>query len=83
MATDVRKLAQDAAYVAVGVGVLAVQRAQVARREARARLEAQIKDTRLRVGSTVTEVQSRVEPVRTKILTRIEPLLGVTRGNRS
>ncbi|HLF99212.1 MAG TPA: hypothetical protein VI916_01985 [Acidimicrobiia bacterium] len=52
MVTDVRKLAQDAAYVTVGVGVIAFQRAQVARREARARLESQI-----------SEVRALVEPI--------------------
>lgn len=49
MATDVRKLVQDAAYVTVGVGVLAFQRAQVARREARARIESAVSDVRSRV----------------------------------
>lgn len=57
MATDVRKLAQDAAYVTVGVGVLAFQRAQVARREARARLESQ-----------VDAVRSTLEPVAQQVI---------------
>lgn len=49
MATDVRKLAQDAAYVTIGVGVLAFQRAQVARREVRGRVESVVSEARARV----------------------------------
>lgn len=84
-ATDVRKLVQDAAYVSVGVGVLAFQKAQVARREAQATLERQVKDTRetvtttakeaqQRFESTVGDVRSRIEPVTQQMRTRVEPL---------
>ncbi|HET9091514.1 MAG TPA: hypothetical protein VFN50_03830 [Acidimicrobiales bacterium] len=40
-AQDFGRVAQDAAYVAVGLGVVGLQRAQVARRELAARLERQ------------------------------------------
>lgn len=77
MATDVRKLAQDAAYVTVGVGVLTFQRAQVARREARARLESQLKEAR-------QQVRSRVEPLADQMQERLpEPLAKVVERGRS
>jgi hypothetical protein len=38
---DLRKIATDAAYVAVGLGVLGFQRAQVRRRELQHQLETQ------------------------------------------
>lgn len=81
MATDVRKLLQDAAYVTVGVGVLGFQRAQVARREARTKLEGQVKDaqTRLTTGlegarSTARETRSKVETQLRDARSRVEPL---------
>lgn len=80
MATDVRKLAQDAAYVTVGVGVLAFQRAQVARREARSRFEAQLAETR----STVSQLRARVEPLADQVQARLpEPLAKVVERARS
>lgn len=81
MATDVRKLAQDAAYVGVGVGVIAFQRAQVARREARTRIETQINDARgqlrgarEKLTTGVGEIRNRVEPLRSEVLSRIQPV---------
>ncbi len=38
-ATDLGRVAQDAAYVAIGLGVLGLQKAQVRRREIKSRLE--------------------------------------------
>ena len=43
MASDLPKRAQDAAYVLVGFGVLALQRVQVRRREIQKALEANAK----------------------------------------
>lgn len=64
MATDVRKLAQDAAYVTVGAGVLAFQRAQVARREVRSRLESGLSDTANLVNTVVAAVNGALpEPI--------------------
>jgi hypothetical protein len=42
---DLRRIATDAAYVAVGLGVLGFQRAQVRRRELRQQVEAQLGET--------------------------------------
>ena len=40
--TDVRNAARDAAYISVGLGVLAYQRAQVRRRELQQQVEGRI-----------------------------------------
>lgn len=90
-ATDVRKLVQDAAYVSVGVGVLAFQKAQVARREAQATLERQVKEARetakeaqQRFGSTVGEVRARIEPVTQQVQQRLpEPIAKLVETGRS
>lgn len=77
MATDVRKLAQDAAYVGVGVGVIAFQRAQVARREARTRIETQLgqlKEAREKLTTGVGGIRKWVEPLRSGVLSRIQPV---------
>jgi hypothetical protein len=42
---DLRRIATDAAYVAVGLGVLGFQRVQVRRRELQQQLEAQLGDS--------------------------------------
>jgi hypothetical protein len=42
---DLRKLATDAAYVSVGLGVLGFQRLQVRRRELQQQVEAQLGET--------------------------------------
>lgn len=90
-ATDVRKLVQDAAYVSVGVGVLAFQKAQVARREAQAILERQVKETRetakgaqQRLESTVGDVRSRIEPLADQVQQRLpEPIVKLVEAGRS
>ena len=43
--TDVRNAARDAAYISVGLGVLAYQRAQVRRRELQQQVESQLAGT--------------------------------------
>ena len=87
MATDVRKLAQDAAYVAVGVGVLAFQRAQVARREARSRLESQVHVTRQRLTtgadearSSAREARGRLESVVSDVRALVDPVTAQVRA---
>lgn len=67
MATDLRKLAQDTAYITVGAGVLAFQRAQVARREARARIEEQIRDTREQLQNTRQRLITTAEGARSTV----------------
>ena len=88
---EIRKSIQDAAYVTVGVGVLAFQQAQVRRREAQADFEAQAKKARASFERTAQDVRSTVETtakdVRTKAETfgseareRVEPLVEQLQG---
>jgi gas vesicle protein len=58
---EIRKRSQDAAYVTVGVGVLAFQQAQVRRREAQADFETQAKKARATFERTAQDVRSTVE----------------------
>ena len=62
--TDVRKFLQDAAYVTVGFGVLAFQRAQVQRQELKKQLESQLDDAReafTKLGEGVDDGRKLVE----------------------
>jgi hypothetical protein len=63
MAVDVRKTLQDAAYITVGFGVLAFQKAQVSRRETRSRVERDVKQIRKQVEGLAGQVRERVEPL--------------------
>lgn len=70
--------AKDAAYVAVGLGVLGVQRAQVRRRELQKALEGPInglrphlKQARVGLGRLTRELDDRIDPVVTEVDTRL------------
>jgi len=59
-AKDLAKLAQDAAYVAIGFGVLGLQRAQVRRRELEKQLgalEGPLADARKEVAKTLKQFE--------------------------
>jgi Skp family chaperone for outer membrane proteins len=56
---DVKKTLQEAAYVAVGVGVIGFQRAQVRRQEVRKQLEGYVGEYRTKL----TSLADKVEPV--------------------
>ncbi len=56
---DVPKDLKDAAYVALGLGVLGWQRAQVRRRE----LAKLAKDLERRLGPALKDIEERLEPV--------------------
>ena len=76
---DVKKTLQDAAYVAVGFGVIGFQRAQVRRQELRKRLAAgrpDLPDYRAKL----TELRERVEPVVKELEQRIDPVLDDLEG---
>ena len=60
MELDLRKTAADAAYIAVGAGVLGFQQAQVRRREASERITAFAKDARQAIGTQTSTLQTRV-----------------------
>jgi len=56
---DVPKDVKDAAYIAVGLGVMGWQRAQVRRRE----LAKLAKDLEQRLGPALKDLEERLEPV--------------------
>ena len=61
--TDVRNAARDAAYISVGLGVLAYQRAQVRRRELQQQVEAQLAGTGEHLQKLTKHVEGRITPV--------------------
>ncbi len=71
--------AKDAAYVAVGLGVLGFQRAQVRRRELQkalngpmASLRPQLNGARDGLGRLARELDDRIDPVVTEVDSRLE-----------
>lgn len=60
---DVRNAARDAAFISVGLGVLAFQRAQVRRREVQQQVEAQLAGTGEQLQKLTKEVEERLTPV--------------------
>jgi len=76
MAVDVRKTLQDAAYITVGFGVLAFQKAQVSRRDSRARVERDVKRFRTQVEGLAGQVRERVEPLTGHLQDRLPAQVG-------
>ena len=60
---DVTKTVKDAAYVTVGLGVLAFQKAQVARRDLTKQVETQLNQTTTQVKDLSKKVEGRIQPV--------------------
>jgi prefoldin subunit 5 len=60
---DVTKTVKDAAYVTVGLGVLAFQKAQVARRDLTKQVETQLTQTGEQVQKLSKKVEGRIQPV--------------------
>jgi len=60
---DVTKTVKDAAYVTVGIGVLAFQKAQVGRRELTKQVETQLTETGEQVQRLAKKVEQRIQPV--------------------
>lgn len=73
---EVPKAIQDAAYVTVGVGVLAFQQTQVRRREAQAALPAQVDKARSRLTRQARDVRAKAEAFGTDVRGRVEPVVG-------
>jgi hypothetical protein len=65
MAFDVRKTVTDTGYVAIGIGVLGIQQAQVRRREIQKRL-----------GETGGCLGARAQDLGAQVKDRLEPVLG-------
>jgi hypothetical protein len=83
---DIPKTVQDAAYVTVGVGVLAFQQAQVRRREAQADLEAQVKkahgaitrqakDAKSTLRTAARDARAKAEALGGDVRERVEPIV--------
>lgn len=72
---EVRQKAEDAAYTAVGVGVLGFQQAQVRRREVQERLAEAARDARGQATSLGGEAWSAVEALGTDVRARVEPVV--------
>ena len=64
---DVRSTIKDAAYIGIGFGVLAFQKAQVQRQELLKRLEASLGDAKGGFGKLGDDVQDRVKLVEERI----------------
>jgi len=60
---DLTKTLKDAAYVTVGLGVLAVQQAQVRRRELTKQVESQLSGTTEHLQKVARQVEERVSPL--------------------
>ena len=60
MELDLRKTAADAAYIAVGAGVLGFQQAQVRRREAGERIATLAKGAQSAVGEQAAAIRAKV-----------------------
>lgn len=60
---DITKTLKDAAYVAVGFGVIAFQKAQVRRRELEKQYGVSTEEFRDQLTKVAVEVEERIEPV--------------------
>jgi hypothetical protein len=76
---EVTKTLKDAGYVAVGLGVISFQRAQVRRQELtkqvrgqRAQVEAQLGEARGQLSGLVKTIDDRFAPVRQEIEGRLD-----------
>ena len=65
--TDVRSTIKDAAYVGIGFGVLAVQKAQVQRQELRKRIEAGFSEAKGSFSKLGDDVQDRFKLVEERL----------------
>ena len=70
----VTKTVKDAAYVVVGLGVIAFQKSQVRRQELRKALDEQTTDTREQLTKLAKDLEARFAPVRTSIEGRLDEI---------
>jgi hypothetical protein len=64
---DITKVAKDALYITVGLGVIAFQKAQVQRRELGNQLRGQADGARSQLGSVTKLVDERVQSVEDRL----------------
>ena len=81
--TDVRNAARDAAYISVGLGVLAYQRAQVRRRELQQQVESQLAGTGEQLQKLTKQVEGRITPVIAQLTGRGKAALAELAGDAS
>lgn len=80
---DVTRTLKDAAYVAVGLGVIGFQKAQVRRQELQKDLAGRRQELNTQVeeyGAKLRDLAGRVEPVVTDLSQRIDPVLDDLEG---
>jgi len=68
---------RDAAYVTVGFGVLAVQQAQVRRRELAAAIGDRLGSNKEQVDKVVTEIESRLAKIDDAVEARVDHAIGI------
>jgi gas vesicle protein len=73
---DARKTLEDAAYITVGVGVIAFQQAQVRRREVQATLEKHAQETKTFIEHRAQDGRTKLESLTKDVSGRVEPLVG-------
>ena len=71
---DVTKAVKDAAYIALGFGVLAWQKTQVRRREIEKQFEGQTTELRAQLAKVAAEVDERIEPVVQAVETSLDQI---------
>jgi hypothetical protein len=77
---DVRQRAEDAAYTAVGVGVLGFQQAQVRRRAVQGKLAGVAREARQQAEALTGEAKAAVESIGTDVKERVEPFVSQLGG---
>lgn len=74
-AAEITKVAQDAAYVAIGLGVLGVQRAQVRRQELKGQLgQAPLGDVRNEIAKALKELDKTFGQLIERLDATFEPV---------
>lgn len=64
---DVQKTIRDSFYVAVGLGVIAFQKAQVQRTELQQRVETNVAEAQRNAAETIKTIEERLEAVESRI----------------
>lgn len=71
---EITKTLKDAAYVVVGLGVIAFQKGQVRRQELRKALDEQSADTRAQLNKLAKDLEERFQPVRDAVEERLDQI---------
>jgi len=71
---DINKIAKDALYVTVGLGVIAFQKAQVQRQELSKRWGSQVGDVSKQLDDRVRLVEERLQAIETQVDAALDQL---------